>query len=90
VAGGPADPGDWNHWYGDHAALGEGEAEAQARERKAQALPRDLADLYIEARNLREGKDIPWDRLEALKAKSAKYPDEWLLQAELNELEAMR
>jgi len=90
VAGGPADPGAWDAWFGDPSALAEGEAEAQARDRKAQALPNDLAALYVEARSLREGGRIDEERLRRLGGHAAQHPEEWLLQAELAELEAMR
>ena len=89
VAGGPADPGAWDEWFGD-ASLAEGEAEARARDRKAQALPGELASLYVEARNLREGGSLDGSRLEALKARAKAHPEEWLLLAEVTELEAMR
>ncbi len=90
VAGGPADPGAWDAWFGDPSALAEGEAEAQARDRKALALPSELAALYVEARAMRAGGSIDADHLRALNARALNHPGEWLLRAELNELEAMR
>ena len=90
VAGGPADPGAWDEWFGDPSALTEGEAETQARERKASALPGEVALLYREVRALREAGTFDSERLEALKAKALLHPSEWLLQAELDELEALR
>ena len=90
VAGGPADPGAWDAWFGDPSALAEGEAEAQARDRKAQSLPADLAALYVEARTLRESGRVEAHRLRDLAGRAAEHPGEWLLQAELAELEAMR
>jgi phenylalanine-4-hydroxylase len=87
VAGGPADPGAWDRWYGGQGGFAEGEAEAQARARKAASLPPDLADLYLEARTLREG-EADAARLRALASKARAYPGEWLLQAELAELES--
>lgn len=89
VAGGPADPGAWDQWFGDHSALAEGEAEAQARARKATALAPELAGLYIEADRLRRSGPIAPTRLAALKERALKYPGEWLLQTELEELEAI-
>ncbi|MBI1752385.1 MAG: aromatic amino acid hydroxylase [Acidobacteria bacterium] len=89
VAGGPADPGAWDRWFGDHSALAEGEAEAQARDRKATALPRELAGLYVEADLLRRSGPVAPSRLTALRERAVKYPGEWLLQTELAELEAM-
>lgn len=87
VAGGPADPGAWDRWYGGQGGFAEGEAESQARARKAASLPPDLADLYLEVRTLREG-GAGEARLRALAAKARAYPGEWLLQAELAELES--
>jgi phenylalanine-4-hydroxylase len=89
VAGGPADPGAWDAWFGDHAARAEGEAEAQARSRKAAALSDPLATLYAEASAMRDAGTIAPDRLRALKANAANHPDEWLLRLEIEELEAM-
>ncbi|WLT30187.1 aromatic amino acid hydroxylase [Geothrix sp. PMB-07] len=89
VAGGPADPGSWDQWFGDHSALAEGEAEAQARDRKAAALPMELADLYVETDRLRRGGSMDLERLNALRERAMKYPGEWLLQAELAALEAL-
>jgi len=90
VAGGPADPSAWDAWFGDHAALAEGEAEAQARNRKALALSDEVAALYGEARILRERGPIDQDRLRLLKTRAADHPAEWLLLAEVAELEATR
>jgi len=90
VAGGPADPGAWDAWFGDQSALAEGEAEAQARNRKALALSGEVAALYGEARTLRELGSIDQDRLRRLRAQAAKHPAEWLLLAEVAELEASR
>jgi phenylalanine-4-hydroxylase len=89
VAGGPADPGAWDAWFGDQAARAEGEAEAQARARKAAALPEPLATLYAEASALRNAGTLAPDRLRALRDGAADYPGEWLLLAELEELEAL-
>jgi len=94
VAGGPADPGAWDAWFGSPAALAEGEAEgegeARARERKAAALSGDLAELYLDLRSLREDGHRDPARLGELRARLDAHPDEWLLQAELAELEGMR
>ncbi|MBP1772850.1 MAG: Phenylalanine-4-hydroxylase [Holophagaceae bacterium] len=88
VAGGPADPGAWDQWFGDPGSLAEGEAEAQARERKASSLPEDVAQLYRDIRALREGGSPDPADVQALRARSSAHPDEWLLQAELAELES--
>jgi phenylalanine-4-hydroxylase len=90
VAGGPADPGAWDEWFGDHSTLAEGEAEAQARDRKASALSSEVAALYAEARALRAGGRIDGDRLRALQSQALGHPAEWLLLAEVAELEALR
>ncbi|BDU69710.1 hypothetical protein GETHOR_18110 [Geothrix oryzae] len=89
VAGGPADPGSWDRWFGDQGAFSEGEAEAQARIRKAESLPAEVAELYLEVRALREGGRRDGPRLRALADRARRHPAEWLLQAELTELEAM-
>jgi phenylalanine-4-hydroxylase len=89
VAGGPADPGAWDAWFGDQAARAEGEAEAQARSRKAAALPQALAELYAEASALRDAGTFPPDQVRALRVRAAEHPEEWLLQLELEELEAL-
>ena len=86
VAGGPADPGAWDRWFGELSAFTEGDGEAQARARKAEALPPALAALYREVRALRESGERRLDRLEALIQAANAHPDEWLLWAELNEL----
>lgn len=87
VAGGPADPGAWDRWFGDQNAFAEGEAEAQARARKAEALTPELAALYLEVRALREAGHPDPARRQALAARAARHPEEWLLRAELAELE---
>ena len=89
VAGGPADPGAWEHWFGRPTALAEGEGEAEARAHKAAALPRELADLYHELRACREVARPDQPHLAALQRSVAAHPEEWLLQAELMELEAL-
>jgi phenylalanine-4-hydroxylase len=88
VAGGPADPGAWDRWFGDPGALPEGEAEAQARDRKAASLPAEIAELYLEVKTLREGGRIDVTQLQSLRAKIQAHPREWLLQTEVAELEA--
>lgn len=88
VAGGPADPGAWDRWYGDLATQSEGEAESRARARKAEALSPELAALYGEARALREDGPLSASRLKALAARAAVHPGEWLLRAEIADLEA--
>jgi len=87
VAGGPADPGTWDHWFGELEASAEGEGEALARARKAEALPEALAALYREVRSLREaGAAPPRARLDAIAAAARDFPDDWLLTCEVEEL----
>ena len=86
VAGGPADPGAWDHSSGARAALTEGDGEARARARKAAALPSGLAVLYAGVRGLREsGRPDPAE-LDRLRSAAARFPEEWLLQGEIEEL----
>jgi phenylalanine-4-hydroxylase len=85
VAGGPADPGAWDRWFGGMSGFTAGEGEARARARKAAALPPDVAALYTEVRRLREsGRSDPAD-LDRLRAAAKRFPDEWLLQGEIEE-----
>ena len=56
VAGGPADPGAWDRWFGELNAFAEGEGEAKARAKKAAALHPSLAALYREVRTMRESR----------------------------------
>ncbi|HYH99752.1 aromatic amino acid hydroxylase [Hyalangium sp.] len=86
VAGGAADPGAWDRWFGELNAFSEGDGEAQARARKAEALPPALAGLYREARALRESGERRPERLEQLTQAASAFPGEWLLWDELNEL----
>jgi phenylalanine-4-hydroxylase len=85
VAGGPADPGAWDHWYGQQTPFGEGEAAARAH--KASALSAELSQLYQEVRLCRTRSDSRFDPVQDLQHRAAAYPDEWLLQFELKELE---
>jgi phenylalanine-4-hydroxylase len=86
VAGGPADPGAWDRWFGELNAFSAGDGEARARERKAQALPPALAALYREVRAMRESGEVRPDRLEQLSRAASAFSDEWLLLAEVEEL----
>jgi phenylalanine-4-hydroxylase len=86
VAGGPADPGTWDKWFGELNAFAEGDGEARARARKAEALSPQLAALYREARALRESRDVKPERVEQLTRAVAAFPNEWLLLAEVMEL----
>ncbi|MBN8471301.1 aromatic amino acid hydroxylase [Corallococcus exiguus] len=86
VAGGPADPGTWDEWFGEMDAFTAGDGEAQARERKAQALPPSLAALYTEVRRIRETGQLASERLEQIAHASTDFPTDWLLRAEVAEL----
>ena len=68
VAGGPADPGAWDRWFGELQAFTTGDAEARARAHKAAALPAQLAAAYAEVRRLRESGAPDVERLAAEKA----------------------
>jgi phenylalanine-4-hydroxylase len=96
VAGGPADPGAWDRWFGqapadrvrEPEASPRLEAEQLAQRRKAEALPAQLAALYEEvARMRRAGRHDP-ARIEAIRAELVRYPGDWLLREELGELQA--
>ncbi len=86
VASGPADPGTWDRWFGATSGFAEGEGEALARARKAAALPAGVAELYAAVRHLREsGRSDPAEA-ERLRAAAERFPAEWLLLAETDEL----
>jgi phenylalanine-4-hydroxylase len=86
VAGGPADPGAWDKWFGELNAFSEGEGEAQARAKKAAALHPSLAALYREVRAMRESKSVKPERLEQISRAATDFPDDWLLRVEVEEL----
>jgi phenylalanine-4-hydroxylase len=90
VAGGPADPGAWDRWFGDLEAFGEGDGEARARAHKAAALSEDLAVLYRTVRQLREAGGATPERLRALAGAAEAWPGDWLLRAEIEELRSLR
>ena len=85
VAGGPGDPGAWDWHFGAPAPDEQGEA--RAREHRASALSPRLAELYRSVRSLREGGRTDAARLAELAREASRFPDEWLLHAELAELE---
>jgi phenylalanine-4-hydroxylase len=86
VAGGPADPGAWDRWFGELSSFAAGEGEQRARARKAAALPPRLAALYAELRRLRETGAVTEERLLAIRDAAADFADDWLLRAEVDEL----
>ena len=89
VAGGPADPGAWDRWFGELEAFGEGDGEARAQAHKAALLPDDLAVLYRTVRELRESGKVSTERLRALANAAEAWPGDWLLRAEIEELRAV-
>jgi phenylalanine-4-hydroxylase len=86
VAGGPGDPGVWDERFGTPAPDEEGEARARAH--KASALAPRLAELYREVRTLRESGRTDRVRLAEIAAEAQRFPGEWLLRAEVEELTA--
>ncbi|MET0403921.1 MAG: aromatic amino acid hydroxylase [Cystobacter sp.] len=90
VAGGPADPETWDHWFGELNAFTAGEGETQARVSKASALPPPLAALYSEVRTQRESQKLDLRRLEQLSRAASDFPSDWLLKTEIEELRAPR
>jgi len=86
VAGGPADPGAWDRWFGELSTFAAGDGEARARAHKAASLPPRLAALYSEVRALRERGGASPARLVAIRAEAADFPDDWLLRTEVDEL----
>jgi phenylalanine-4-hydroxylase len=85
VAGGPADPGAWDRWFGEAPPSSQA-AEQLARQRKAEALPAGLAALYEEVARMRRSGRIHPERLEAILGEWAHYPEDWLLEREVREL----
>lgn len=86
VAGGPADPGAWDRWFGELSSFATGDGEARARKRKAAALPARLAELYAEVRRLRERGEATRERLLAIREAGAAFQDDWLLVTEVDEM----
>ena len=86
VVGGPGDPGAWDWHFGAPAKDEEGEARARAH--RSHALSPELAELYRAARSLREGGRRDASSLAELSRGARRFPDEWLLRAEIDELSA--
>jgi phenylalanine-4-hydroxylase len=86
VAGGPGDPETWDRWFGDHDPFGGGEAETLARQRKAEALPARLGELYQEVARMRMNGPARIDRLLEIREELGQYPEDWLLRSEVGEL----
>jgi len=90
VAGGPADPGTWDRYFGELSSFASGDGEARARARKAAALPPRLGALYAEVRGMRERGAVERDRLLAIRDAAAEFDGDWLLRTEVEELLAPR
>jgi phenylalanine-4-hydroxylase len=86
VAGGPADPGAWDRWFGELSSFASGDGEARARARRAAALPPRLGALYAEVRGMRERGAVERDRLLAIRDAAAEFEGDWLLRTEVDEL----
>jgi phenylalanine-4-hydroxylase len=84
VAGGPGDPGAWDDHFG--APVPDEEGEARARAHKASALAPRLAELYQEVRALRESGRADRARLVEIAGEASRFPEDWLLRAEVEEL----
>ncbi len=81
VAGGPADPGTWDRWFGELHAFAAGDSEQVARDHRARALAPELGALYEALAQCRAtGNPVP----EELRGRVASYPEEWLLREELS------
>lgn len=87
VAGGPADPEAWDQAFGAFNTFAAGDAEARARAAKAAALHPDMAALYAGLRRARESGHPDPAALSRIAAAAADHPEEWLLKAELDELQ---
>jgi phenylalanine-4-hydroxylase len=86
VAGGPADPEAWDRWFGALGTFTEGDSEARARARKGAALPAEIAALYARLRAMRESGVADPEGVESLRRAADRFPSEWLLRSELEEL----
>ncbi len=85
VAGGAGDPGAWDWHFGTTARDEDGETRARAH--KASALAPAVAALYAEVRALRESGRTDRARLAEVAREARRFPDEWLLRTELEELQ---
>jgi phenylalanine-4-hydroxylase len=86
VAGGPADPETWDRWFGELDSLAQGDGEARAHAEKVRVLDPDLAALYEEVRELRERGSATRERLQAILDHASRWPGDWLLRSEVEEL----
>ena len=86
VAGGAADPEAWDRWFGELGTFTSGDEEARARASKGAALAGELAGLYAEARALRVSAPAGREAVLRLRDAADRFPSEWLLRAELDEL----
>ncbi len=86
VAGGPADPQKWDEYFGPLDSFTAGNSENLARQRKADELPKELASLYREVREMRRGGKSDRKRLGDILEASKRFGDETLLREEVDEL----
>jgi phenylalanine-4-hydroxylase len=86
VAGGPSDPEAWDRWFGALGSFTEGGGESRARARKRAALPAEVAELYATLRAIRESLPVVAGRIGPLRRAVERFPREWLLHAELDEM----
>lgn len=86
VAGGPADPAQWDEYFGQLESFQAGSSEEVARHHKASELPSALANLYTEVRRMRESKKTDRRRLAQILEESKTFGDEVLLREEVEEL----
>jgi phenylalanine-4-hydroxylase len=86
VAGGPADPAQWDEDLGALDAFSSGASEEEARRHKADELPAELAALYAEVRRMREGRAVDRSRLAAILEAGRRFGEEALLVEEVREL----
>jgi phenylalanine-4-hydroxylase len=86
VAGGPADPAQWDEYFGPLESFQAGSSEEAARHHKASELPAALAALYTEVRGMRETKKTDRKRLGQILEESKRFGDEVLIREEVDEL----
>lgn len=86
VAGGPADPAQWDEYFGPLESFHAGESESLARKHKADELPKGLAALYTEVRGMRTSRRTDRRRLEQILEAARQFGDEPLLTEEVQEL----
>jgi phenylalanine-4-hydroxylase len=86
VAGGPADPAQWDEYFGPLEHVQAGSSEETARGHKASDLPAALGALYTEVRQMRESKKTDRKRLGQVLEEAKRFGEEPLLREEIEEL----